>query len=79
MDQITGQGIRVGLPEFESAECQDLCKRHHKNEHKGHTTNSRLEIKIPDPAGNRIWPAGLEGRNSTDHAMAMKYLLLLIL
>ena len=28
------------------------------------------QIKIPDPAGNRTRPAGLEGRDSTDHATA---------
>ena len=28
------------------------------------------QIKIPDPAGNQTWAAGLEGRDSTDHAMA---------
>ena len=33
-----------------------------------HTPNPRTEIKIPDPAGNRIRAAGLEGRDSTDHA-----------
>ena len=30
----------------------------------------RIEIKIPDPAGNRTRAAGLEGRDSTDHATA---------
>ena len=36
----------------------------------GHTPNPRIGIKIPDPAGNRTRAAGLEGRDSTDHAMA---------
>ena len=31
-------------------------------------TQSQTEIKIPDPAGNRTWAAGLEGRDSGDHA-----------
>ena len=39
-------------------------------EHKGHTPNSRIGIKIPDPAGNQTRTAGLEGRDSTDHATA---------
>ena len=34
------------------------------------TRNPRTEIKILDPAGNRIRAAGLEGRDSTDHATA---------
>ena len=37
---------------------------------KGHTPNPRTEIKIPDPVGNRTRASGLEGRDSTDHAMA---------
>ena len=38
-----------------------------QNTDKGHTPK---RIKIPDPAGNRIRAAGLEGRVSTDHATA---------
>ena len=38
---------------------------------KGHTPNPRTEIKIHDPIRNRTQAAGLEGRDSTDHAMAM--------
>ena len=34
-----------------------------QNTEKGDTPNPRTEIKIPDPAG-------LEGRDSTDHATA---------
>ena len=41
-----------------------------QNTDKGHTPNPRTEIKIPDPAGNRAWAAGLEGSDSIDHAMA---------
>ena len=37
---------------------------------KGHTPNPRIGIKIPDPAENRTRAAGLEGRDSTDHATA---------
>ena len=33
-----------------------------------HTSNSRIEIKICDPAGNRTWYALLEVRNCIDHA-----------
>ena len=43
-----------------------------QNTDKGHTTNPRIKIKISDPAGNRTQAAGLEGRDSTDHASATK-------
>ena len=36
-----------------------------QNTDKGHTANPRTVIKIPDPAGNRTWAAGLEGMDST--------------
>ena len=39
-----------------------------QNGNKGYTPNPMIEIKIPDPAGNRTRAAGLEGRDSTDHA-----------
>ena len=41
-----------------------------QNTEKGHTTNPRIGIKIPEPVGNRTRAAGLEGRDSTDHATA---------
>ena len=41
-----------------------------QNTDKGHTPNSRIRIKIPDPAANLTRAAGLEGRDSTDHATA---------
>ena len=41
-----------------------------QNSDKGDTPNPRTEIKIPHPAGNRTRAAGLEGRDSTDHATA---------
>ena len=41
-----------------------------RTQDKGHTPNPRIVIKIPDPAGNRTRVAGLEGRDSTDHATA---------
>ena len=41
-----------------------------QNTDKGHTSNSRTDVKISDPAGNRTRAAGLEGRDSTDHAAA---------
>ena len=53
-----------------SAQFQGLRQRQHRTEHKGHTPNPRTEIKIPDPTGNRSRTAGLEGRDSTDHAKA---------
>ena len=43
-----------------------------QNIDKGHTYNPRIVIKIPDPPGNRTRAAGLEGRDSTDHATATK-------
>ena len=39
------------------------------NTDKGHIPNPRIEVKIPNPTGNRTRAAGLEGRDSTDHAM----------
>ena len=45
-----------------------------ENTDKGHTPNPRTEIKIPDPAGKRTRAAGLEGRDSTDHATATVHL-----
>ena len=41
-----------------------------QNTDEGHIPNPRIGIKIPDPAGNRTRAAGLEGRDSTDHATA---------
>ena len=41
-----------------------------QNTDKGHTPNPRTLIKIPDPAGSRFRAAGLEGRDSNDHASA---------
>ena len=41
-----------------------------QNAVKGHTPNPRTEIKIPDSTENRTRAAGLEGRDSTDHATA---------
>ena len=42
-----------------------------QNTDKGHIPNPRTEIKIPDPARDRTRAAaGLEGRDSTDHATA---------
>ena len=47
-----------------------VTRRQHRTEHKGHTPSPRIEIEIPDPAGNRTRAAELEGRDSTDHATA---------
>ena len=44
-----------------------------QNTDKGRTPNLRTEIKIPDPSGNRTRAAGLESRDSTDHAAATDY------
>ena len=42
-----------------------------QNTYKEHTPNPRIEIEITDPPGNRTRAAGLEGRDSTDHATAI--------
>ena len=44
---------------------------------KGHTPNPRIGIKIPDHARNRGRVAGLEGRDSTDHATTSYMLVIL--
>ena len=41
-----------------------------QNTDEGHTPNLRIDFKILGPAGNRTRAAGLEGRDSTDHATA---------
>ena len=41
-----------------------------QNTDKGHRPNPRIGIKIADPAGNRTRAAGLNGRDSSDHATA---------
>ena len=41
-----------------SDQCQGLRRKQHRTKHR-HTPNPRTEIKIPDPAGNRTWAAGL--------------------
>ena len=56
-----------------SVECQGRQKRRLRIEHKGYIPNHKTEIKIPDPVGNRTRAAGLEGRDSTDHATATVY------
>ena len=45
---------------------------------KGHTRSPMIGIKIPDPAGNLSRAAGLEGRDSTDHATATDEISILI-
>ena len=42
-----------------------------QNTDKGHTPSPRIEIKIPDAAGNQTRAAGLESKDSTDHATPM--------
>ena len=41
-----------------------------QNTAKGLTPDRRIEIKIPNPAGNRTRAIRLEGIDSTDHATA---------
>ena len=63
---------RVGLPECVVSTMtgppQETAQD--KTQDNGHSPNPRIGIKIPDPAGNRTRVAGLEGRDSTDHATA---------
>ena len=56
-----------------STHCQCQRQRQYRTEHKGHTPNPRIEIKICHPAGNRTRTAGLEGRDSIDHATATEH------
>ena len=44
-----------------------------QNTDEGHTPNPRTEIKIPNPEGKRNRAAGVEVRDSTDHATATDY------
>ena len=55
------------------AQCQGLRQRQHRTEHKRHSPIARIEFEIPDLAGNLTRAAGLEGRDSTDHATATHY------
>ena len=66
--KICTQG-RVSLNVL-SAQCQGHRQRQHRIEHEGHTPSTRIGIKIPEPDGNLTQAAGLEGRDSTDHATA---------
>ena len=43
------------------------------------TLRPRIEIKISDPAGNRTWAVGLEGRDSTDHATETDIIIIIII
>ena len=49
------------------ASAEDSTGQNTDNEH---TANPRTGIKIPDPTGNRTRVAGLDGKDSTDHATA---------
>ena len=64
---------RAGLPEYVVSTMSGPPAGYNigQNIDKGHAPNPRTEIKIPDPAGNRTQAAGLEDRDSTDHATAM--------
>ena len=60
-----------------SAQCQGHLRRQHKTENKGHTPSPRTQIKIPHSAGNGTRAAGLEGRDSTDHAKVMDIMVII--
>ena len=61
-EHFTGTQRRVFLNLW-SAECQGTVRG---NKDKEHTPSHRIEIKIPDPAGNRTRAAGLECKVSTE-------------
>ena len=42
-----------------------------QNTDRGHSPRPSIEIKIPDPAGNRTQATGQEGMEYTNHAMDM--------
>ena len=48
-----------------------------QNTDKEQIPNPRIEIKIPDPAGNRTRASELESRDSTDHASVTDGVILL--
>ena len=48
-----------------------------RTQDKGNTPNPKIGIKIPDPARDPTRVAGLEGRDSTDHATATYMLVIL--
>ena len=53
-----GRYTRAGVPDCVSAQCQGHRQREHRTEHKGHTPNPRIEIKILDPSGIELGPPG---------------------
>ena len=60
----------AGLPQYVvctvSATAGDNTEQ---NIDKGHTSSPRIKLKISDPAGTQTQAAGLQVRDSTDHAM----------
>ena len=59
---------RAGLPECVVSTMSGPPQETVHDRTQRHTPNPRIEIKIPYPAGNRTRAAGLEARDSTDHA-----------
>ena len=51
---------------------QGLRRRLHRTELKGDTPSPGIDIKIPDPTGNRNLAAELDARDSADRAAEMK-------
>ena len=61
---------KMGVPESVVNRMQAIGRDNTgKNAEKGHTANPRIEIKIPDPGGNRIRAARMEATNATNYAM----------
>ena len=50
-----------------------MCDNTGQNTDKGHTFSPKIEIKIPDPAENRIRATEMEGKDSTYHATATDF------
>ena len=48
-----GPTTQILVCQMPVAQCQGLRRRDHRTEHKGHTSNPRTDIKIPDPALNQ--------------------------
>ena len=68
-----GSNTRAGLPAICGQQNVRATARNKtgQNTDKGHISSPRIEIKIPEPAGNLTRAPNLEGRDSTDLARAM--------
>ena len=82
-----GRYIRADLPESVwLAECQDHRQRQRSTKHNGHTPSPRIEIKNPDPTGNRTqttgWKAGIlptTSQRRTINTVLLNYRVIIII